>query len=110
MENIDILKGTSGSNSPRSRLKLSDHPNEKCPKCGSELFVTAYVVKDINAADAGMLGKTKDGTVPFPCDMYPIVVCAKCGELAPMMRKSEEMLTVINKLAPGLLPAEGGEK
>lgn len=81
-------------NQPKS-VKLTDYPSEVCPKCGSKIFTVGYVIKDIPGVEVGMLDKK---TVPMPVERFPIFVCAKCGELAPMMDEDDEMKDALKKL------------
>ena len=99
---LDLMKGAGVyPNAPSAELpkpkpiKLSDHPNEKCPKCGCELFTTAVVIKDIPSIAMGVIGSE---TITYPVEQYPILVCAKCGEIAPGMLREEKYKMVIDKL------------
>lgn len=99
---LDLMKGAGVyPNVPPAEIpkpnpiKLSDYPNEKCPKCGCELFTTAVVIKDIPGIAMGLIGSE---TIAYPVEQYPILVCAKCGEIAPGMLRDEKYKMVIDKL------------
>lgn len=79
----------------KKTLHLTDYESEVCPKCGSKLFTTAIVIKDIPGV---AVGRIESKTVPMPIDNFPVYVCAKCGELAPAMHSDPELNKMVKKL------------
>lgn len=79
----------------KKTLHLTDYESEVCPNCGSKLFTTALVIKDIPGIAVGRL---ESKTVPMPIENFPVYVCAKCGELAPAMYSDPELNKLVNKL------------
>lgn len=91
-EELDMLNQMGNSHKV---LTASDYPSEVCPKCGSKLFTTAFVIKDIPGIAVGALSQE---AMPMPLEQYSVLVCAKCGELAPAMTRDEEARKMVEKL------------
>ena len=44
------------------------------------------------------MGVIGSESITYPVEQYPILVCAKCGEIAPGMLREEKYKMVIDKL------------
>lgn len=89
-------------------LRLSDHPSYKCG-CGCQLFTNAYVVKKIPGL---LIGNPDMKEAPVPVDMLPIMICAKCGELAPFLKDDKNFMEAYAKITQDPDPEKkpSGEK
>jgi len=75
-------------------LRLSEYPSYKCG-CGCQLFTYAYVVKKIPGL---FIGQPDMKEAPVPADMLPVMVCSKCGELAPFLKADKGFMEAYAKI------------
>lgn len=81
MENDDIMDMMNNL----KNLNPMDYPSVKCSSCGYEYFESKMMYKEI----PGVVVGSKE-----PKEYYPVrvIVCAKCGEICPPMKKEMEEL------------------
>jgi hypothetical protein len=75
-------------------LRLSEHPSYEC-ECGCKLFTNVVVVKKIPGL---LVGNPDMKEVPIPVDMLPIMICSKCGKLAPFLKDNKEFMEAYAKI------------
>lgn len=88
-----INQAEAGNN--RKRVAVDKYPSYVCPKCGNDLWVQAMVVKKIPAIEFGQISNED---VPMPLAQMPILVCSKCGEIAPFIKEDKELMKALDNI------------
>lgn len=95
MDEQELIRQTVQNAGNKKTLHLLNYESEVCPECGSKLFTTAFVIKNIPGYE---FGRIESKTLPMPIENFPVYVCAKCGALSPTMLSDPELKKVVYKV------------
>lgn len=87
----NVINQADGQN--KKQLNVEKFPNATC-ECGNAIWVQGMFVKKIPGIELGELTNEEEAV---PISQFPVLVCAKCGKVAPFMMENDEYRKAFDK-------------
>jgi len=89
---MDNNVGDLGMAAQSSANSIINAQNIVCDKCGSKIFVPAYVLKQVSKL---VSPSGRDEVIEIP-----LFVCSKCGEIAPHYKSNSNFAKILGEEEP----------